>query len=81
VLLLASAVRRSGAVDEHVEVESICRLADVMVLAFFIFMVATEGVGLVASRRVDRAQFPLPLGVCRWEASIYDRGSSGCVPG
>jgi hypothetical protein len=53
----------------------------VVVLTFLSFMVAVDGVGFVVSRRVDRARFPIPYGVCWRRASIHDRRSSGCIPG
>jgi hypothetical protein len=59
---------------------TVYRLGDALVLAILFFMGVVEGAGLVAGRRVDRARFSIPLGVCRWRVSIHDRRSSGCIP-
>jgi hypothetical protein len=77
VLLLASAVRCSGAGDEYVEVESggtnsctgVLLRQYVKLLALF-FLVAAGGLGILASWRMDRAHFSLTPGVCRWQAPI-----------
>jgi hypothetical protein len=58
-------------------IATVYRLGDALVLAILFFMVVVEGAGLVAGRRVDRARFSIPLGVCRWRVSIHDRRSSG----
>jgi hypothetical protein len=53
------------------------RLGDAMVLAILIFVVALEGVGLVAGRRVDRAWFPLPSVFVGGELRSMIRGARG----
>jgi hypothetical protein len=55
-------------------------LVGMKLLTLFFFLIAVEGVGIVAGRRVDRARFPLPPGVCRWRAPIQDRKTSGASP-
>jgi hypothetical protein len=59
---------------------TLCRLKGVKLLALFFFLVATDGVWIVSSWRVDRARLPLPPGVYLWRAPIQDRRSSDCVP-
>jgi hypothetical protein len=43
---------------------TICHLAGVKLPALFFFLVAADGVGIVADWRVDRAHLPLPPDVC-----------------
>jgi hypothetical protein len=70
----------TGSLYRSLDIATVYRLEYTLVLTILFFMVAVEGVGLVAGRRVDRTQFLIPFGVCRWRALIHDQASLRCVP-